>query len=221
MATIEGWIDWVGVPGEVRGRWEVLFTLGPWRRASETRWDKDKLVRVIVPVRDRSAATRLEKRLRKGGTLRFDVAGMRKPAPNQSPLACAKSALKWVDDIDEAPAEPEEIRKRRKGYALTIDARMAARLPEAERRIAEVEGSLDEIRDAVARKMLKLYNSKWRDGAPVLTAAAFRKKTAKVMELEIAPRTATLRFDAGDLFGDHAIEVGLSAGGKVTSIHLA
>lgn len=60
----------------------------------------------------------------------------------------------------------------------------------------------------------------WRS-RPALSEAAFAKKIGKITELEVALKQTTIFFDAGDCFGDHAIEVRLTPQRKISAINLA
>jgi hypothetical protein len=88
---------------------------------------------------------------------------------------------------------------------------------------AHCQTNIDKIRDAVTKKLLPLYNGKWREkDSPELRAKAFRSKVSKPMELHISPtQVMTLRLHASGLFTDHAIEVQMSARGRITAISIA
>jgi hypothetical protein len=214
MPNVEGWIDWVSSPEPQRGTVWLGFFLEPWRHVGETRWQKGELV-IAAPVASIAAGRRLEKVLRQGGSYR-----MKARAVSFGRMRVVGRPV-LVDDVPEPGARPREVRKRRNGYEFVVTREMSARLAEAERRASQCEKARAAIVKVISKKLAPLYNRRWRGEGPALSAQAFARKVGRISELEVAPRATTVFFDAGGLFGDHAIEVRLTAAGKVSAVGLA
>jgi hypothetical protein len=209
----------------------VVFTLSPWREVGG-RWIRrpvyvDFIVpthrsakRVLAKFRFSSIVIRFAARRRKNGRLtgklpitEIDVKVEVPPRPKPIDDAFL-GRLKYDDGLEKYVAYP----KLAVGSPEVVVA--TSMTGDAGAILARCLRGMKPLLDAVTRKMLPLYNKTWREG-PDLQPPAFRARVTRLSEVEIDKRRTVLRFDAGDLFGDHAIEVRLASTGKVTGISLA
>lgn len=84
----------------------------------------------------------------------------------------------------------------------------------------QVEKRLPKISQAVADDLLDQCNGTWRPTEPPLSPAAFKRQLSPT-SLHIAAGRVTLDLAAGDLFGDHIVEVRMSPRGKINEILIA
>jgi len=87
--------------------------------------------------------------------------------------------------------------------------------------VQRFEGAMMEIRRAIARRMLSLYNDNWREEGPALTAERFLRMVKLSSAVVNGDGSASLYFSSGDLFSDHGIEVRIARSGRVTDVGLA
>jgi hypothetical protein len=87
--------------------------------------------------------------------------------------------------------------------------------------IVGVERKLGSWKAAAAKKLLPLHQKSWRGEEPRLSAVAFAKRlTLASVMVDTSGRTSVI-FEAGDLFGDHGIELGIGTKGQLTRVDLA
>lgn len=110
-------------------------------------------------------------------------------------------------------------------YELSLMPKNLKKLKEemlsAEKHLFAIERKFGTIITAATRKLLPIYNKKWREDAPILSAAAFTKKLKPASISIGAKGSGSMILECGELFGDHGIEITLGAGGKPTQIALA
>jgi hypothetical protein len=83
------------------------------------------------------------------------------------------------------------------------------------------DSSSGRLLDAIADKMLDLYNDTWREEGPRLSRSAFKKRFTLTSVVVSADRS-TAWFDCDEsLFGGHEVQVRLSPQGEVTEVCLA
>ena len=113
-------------------------------------------------------------------------------------------------------------------YEIAIRTKDPDDVRASERQIARgslllrrAERNLDKLRSGAARKLLAIYNQRWRRDAPALSKTAFaaRLKVTSIV-VEVNGQTNVL-FDAEELFADHAVEVVIARSGRLTQIALA
>ncbi len=87
--------------------------------------------------------------------------------------------------------------------------------------LRRAERSLAKLRNAAARKLLALYNQRWRQTGPALSKAAFARRL-KVTSIVVDTSGQTdVLFNTDNLFADHVVEVRIAPSGRLTQIALA
>lgn len=246
--AIEGVLD--GDSGEAadNGRWSIVFDLKPWRKTNDE-WQK-KGIRVEIPPtksgRLRNPDWRGGEIVRvsvgkiiKTGTNSYSYwfaigapPVRRLPESVRKEIASPPKPKKIVDRVL-GTLKPEEnfgwySTWRTKRYEVTIEVddfakRAACEAAVAKGRVAIVaaEKRLSELGDAIAAKLVPIYNKGWRDGGPELTAAALKKSLA-FASIGVEPSGAVnVILHCGKWFTDHAVQARISARGKISDIGLA
>lgn len=86
--------------------------------------------------------------------------------------------------------------------------------------VLRLEGRVPELLAAAAGELAPVWNRHWRDGDAELDAHALAARLS-LSSIEIDPSRHTLMLDAGELFGEHQIELRLSPHGDVQEVGLA
>jgi hypothetical protein len=244
---IEGTLQEKPWPIDRNKGWDVAFILERWRKPNGP-WSEAP-VYVYIPMGTKAAAASAARAHRGKSAVRVTVASVR-PQGDYIARAAGKPPITKITLVNE-PKRPKSsyrdavlgtlkvepafgwVSTRRKlggsRVELTIEvadtddeAKVMKAIARARPIVKQCETRLAAMRDAMTKKLLSLYNRKWRDkGRPELDAKSFRAKIEKPVELQVSARSATIRFSAGGLFTDHAIEVTMSASGKIGGISLA
>jgi hypothetical protein len=83
-----------------------------------------------------------------------------------------------------------------------------------------VEQMLPVIREGIATKLLGTYNDIWREDAPVLSAAAFKRRQV-LHSIGVCKQRITVHFDCDGLFTDHGVEVRMSPRLRIQEVLIA
>lgn len=241
--TIEGII--ADVAERRRGTvWSVALSLAPWRE-SDGQVAKSELF-IVLPVRDEAAARRLARRLRGelGQPLRVSTRTSRRGVLEAtSPVRktdgevfvfASKSmamAREHIDAVlgtlrlDRGMGWFERTRTiGKKPYTLAVkvsvpddDAVVKKAVLRAGPIVTKIEGAWAELLDAVTNALFPVYDTRWRGDEKALSRAAFKKRlTPSEMVVDATRTTVYLR--AGELFGDHGVEVRIPAKGTKREI---
>lgn len=115
----------------------------------------------------------------------------------------------------------------RDGCEVTVDTpcpdderKVAQAIERARAIVLRIEADLRVIREAVADELLEVCNEEWRAGERPVSRAAFTRRLV-IQSIGVAARRVTVLLGTGGLFGDHVVEVRLSAEGAVREICLA
>ena len=100
--------------------------------------------------------------------------------------------------------------------ATVKDGDARRRVQNARKKILGIEDAMPELRNACADELLDLHNDRWNDGPPT-TRSAF-KRALSIASVHVQSRRTTVYLSAGELFGDHGVEIRLSARGVVREI---
>jgi hypothetical protein len=212
------------------GNWYVMFLL-PWRHPDGRVIDRILRVAHDVPRRRAVAAARqfqrgvavrvTAKQLTSGHGLwnagdvirveklpQLDIALPPAPAPLRHPLGRLV-----LDDQRGA------FVGKRGRVKLTI-ARSERLLDAATARVRAVEAKHTKIRAAIAKTLVPLYNTAWGQTERTLGATAF-DRALKLKAIVVEQRQTSLWYNCGSLFGDHGVQVRLTARGAIRTIGLA
>jgi hypothetical protein len=233
-----------------RGPWYLVIELSPWRHPDghiekqelrvEQRVGTDKALDRAMAKLDEGMSVRVTARgvTPPGRGLRWwNAAGVSRIART--------ARAPGLDDARRELARPVVVRdatlgrlaldrqfdafvgKRRLGgrrYELSIAraprGEPADQVSAARPRVAAFESALPRILDAVTTKLLRLYNTAWRERGPALQRDAFVRRL-RLTSAHVAPRRTTLYLDAGTLFAGHIVEVRLGPRGNVREVMLA
>lgn len=99
---------------------------------------------------------------------------------------------------------------------LVID-RVDGLLAAATKRVRAVENKQAQIRAAIAKRLVPLYNTVWRETGPTIDAAAFDRRL-KLSTVAVGHRRTTLYYSSGPLFSDHGVEVRIGVRGGISEI---
>jgi hypothetical protein len=121
--------------------------------------------------------------------------------------------LKLERDYSWYVAQRTYIRTR---YSVIVDSEdpdndgaVAKVIRRAENLVPRIEQALPQLRDAIARDLLNIYNDSWRENRPSLSATDFARRH-KLCTVQIGKDRITLHFENGGLFTEHIVEVRLS-----------
>jgi hypothetical protein len=90
-------------------------------------------------------------------------------------------------------------------------------LAAATTRVRAVEEKQPQIRAAIAKSLVPVYNKHWRETRPLIDAADFDRRL-KLSTIHVGDGRTTLYYSSGSLFADHGVEVRLGARGAISEI---
>lgn len=215
------------------GNWYCVFLL-PWRHPD------GRIIDVQLRVAPRATPARAkaaERSFRAGVSLRVVAAKFVKPPGFSYWNAERIQRVEKVKPLSLEELSPVSLRDPKLGRLaldrglgafvgkrgraqLFVDRRASGPLPSAAARVLAIEAKLSVIRAAIAKRLLRLYNDTWRESSRELDATAFDKRLV-LSSIWVGPTRTTLNFESGHLFGDHGVEVRLSARGAIREILIA
>ncbi|MFT3699456.1 MAG: DUF2262 domain-containing protein [Kofleriaceae bacterium] len=208
--------------------WYVMF-LVPWRHPDGTVIDRE--VRV-APDASARVARAAERTYRRGVSVRITAKKVTKERGftywNVDGIVKVERVRKLqLDEPDEVTIRHAlgrlELDSSRGAYVgkrgrveLAID-RVDGLLEAATKRVRAVEAKQSRIRSAIAKRLVPIYNKRWRERRPEIDAKAFDRKL-KLSAIDVADGRTTLYYASGSLFADHGVEVRIGARGAISEI---
>jgi len=105
----------------------------------------------------------------------------------------------------------------KRGRAELVIDRIDGLLATATTRVRAVEEMQAQIRTAIAKRLVPLYNTRWRETGPTIDAAAFDRRL-KLSTIHVGDGRTTLYYSSGSLFSDHGVEVRIGVRGAISEI---
>ena len=210
------------------GRWYVMFLM-PWRHPDGRTIDEPLRVAPDVP---RSVARTAERSYRCGVAVRVTAKQVTKGrgftywnADGISKVEkLRKLQLAQPEDISVKHALGRLVLDRRygefvgkRGRAVLAIDRIDGLLAAATTRVRAVEEKQPQIRAAIAKSLVPVYNKHWRETRPLINAAAFDRRL-KLSTIHVGDGRTTLYYSCGSLFADHGVEVRIGARGAISEI---
>ena len=213
------------------GDWFVMFLM-PWRHPDGRVVDEE--LRVAPDVSHRVAAA-AERRYHHGVAVRVTAKQVVK-GPGFT-YWNAEGISKVVKLRALRLEEPGEVLVQHALGFLTLDRRRGAyvgKLDRAElvidrldgllvtatKRVRAVEEKHAQIRAAIAKKLVPLYNTHWRGMRGLIDADEFDRRL-KLSAIHVGAGRTTLYYSSGKLFEDHGVEVRIGARGAISEVMIS
>ena len=214
------------------GEWYVMFLM-PWRHPDGRVVDEE--LRVARDVAHRVAAA-AERRYHRGVAVRVTAKQVAK-GPGFT-YWNAEGISKVVKLRALRLEEPGEVTIQHALGVLALDRRRGAfvgKLGRAElvidrldgllvaatKRVRAVEEKHAEIRTAIAKQLVPIYNTLWRrETRPLIDADEFDRRL-KLSAIHVGAGRTTLYYSTGKLFEDHGVEVRIGARGAISEVMIS
>lgn len=210
------------------GSWYVMFLM-PWRHPDGRTIDEELRV---APDASRSVAIAAERRYRRGVAVRVTAKQVTKERGFTYWNANAISKVEKLRQLQ--LREPEELTVQhalgrlvldrgrgafvgKRGRAELVIDRVDRLLAAATTRVRAIEQKHAQIRAAIAKRLVPLYNTGWRETRRSMDPAAFDRRL-KLSTIHVGDRRTTLYYSSGSLFGEHGVEVRLGVRGAISEI---
>jgi hypothetical protein len=210
------------------GRWYVMFLM-PWRHPDGRVIDEELRV---APDVARGVALAAPRRYRRGVAVRVTAQRVTKQRGFAYWNATKISRVEKLRQL--RLEEPEDITIRhalgrlvldrgrggfvgKRGRAELVIDRVEGLLAAAITRVRGVEDKQAQIRAAITRRLVPLYNTHWREARPAIDAAGFDRRL-KLSTIHVADGRTTLYYACGSLFWDHGVEVRIGVRGGISEI---
>jgi hypothetical protein len=209
------------------GDWSVMFLM-PWRHPDGRVIDEELRV---APDVARSVAVAAQRRYHRGVAVRVTA---KRVTNGRGFTFWNVEGISKVEKLKLQLEEPEDITVRhalgrlvldrgrgafvgKRGRAELVIDRVDGLLAAATTRVRAVEKKQAQIRAAIARSLVPVYNAHWRQTRPLIGGAAFDRRL-KLSTIHVGDGRTTLYYSCGALFADHGVEVRLGARGAISEI---
>ncbi len=210
------------------GNWYVMFLM-PWRHPDGRVIDEQLRV---APDVARSVAVAAQRRYHRGVAVRVTAKQVTKGRGFTYWNAEGTSKVERLRKLQ--LEEPEGITVRHALGRLVLDRgrgaflgkrgrvelvidRVDGLLAAATTRVRAVEKNQAQIRAAIAKSLVPVYNKHWRETGSLIDAAAFDRRL-KLSTVHVGDGRTTLYYSSGSLFADHGVEVRIGARGAISEI---
>ncbi len=210
------------------GTWYVMFLM-PWRHPDGRVIDEELRV---APEVARSVAVAAQRHYRRGVAVRVTAKQVTKGRGFTYWNADGISRVEKLRKLQ--LEEPQDITVRhalgglvldrgrgafvgKRGRAELIIDRVDGLLAAATTRVRAVEEKQAQIRAAIAKSLVPVYNAHWRETRTSIDAAAFDRRL-KLSTIHVGAGRTTLYYVSGSLFADHGVEVRIGARGVISEI---
>lgn len=211
-----------------QGDWYVMFLM-PWRHPDGRVIDEELRV---APDVSRRVAMAAERSYRRGVAVRVAAAQIRKQRGFTFWNAEGISRVEELRRLELAEPEDATVQHAlgrlvldrgrgafvgKRGRAELVVDRVDRLLAASTERVRAVEDQQAKIRAAIAKRLVPLYNTRWREARPSIDAAAFDRRL-KLSTIHVGAGRTTLYYASGSLFGDHGVEVRIGVRGAISEI---
>lgn len=210
------------------GNWYVMFLM-PWRHPDGRTIDEELRV---APEVSRRVASAAERSYRRGVAVRVTAKQVTKARGSTYWNADTVSKVEKLRQLQ--LREPEDLAVQHALGRLVLDRRRGAfvgkrgrvelvidrvdgLLAAATTRVRAVEQKQAQIRAAIAKRLVPLYNTSWRETRRSMDSAAFDRRL-KLSAIHVGDGRTTLYYASGSLFGDHGVEVRIGVRGAISEI---